>query len=190
MFSGNKTECRCGVSCVGELFIKDGSELMKEFLNKKPDGSYELIVSNGGCVDRDWIEIPEGAEVATKNGGTIFFWKPSQNSTYVDDEGWVLTIKGMISFEEYSRNPHCRIVWEKNIGVLRIDNVDHPSHYTQGKIECIDALESATIGKSGIEAVCVANVIKYLWRYEEKNGLEDVKKAQWYLERLVASMGS
>lgn len=38
---------------------------------------------------------------------------------------------------------------------------------------------------SGLEAVCVANVIKYLWRYEAKGGLEDVKKAQWYLERLI-----
>lgn len=73
---------------------------------------------------------------------------------------------------------------------VRQDAVNHPNHYKQGNIECIDALESATIGKSGIEAVCVANVIKYLWRYEEKNGLEDVKKAQWYLERLIASMDS
>ena len=68
------------------------------------------------------------------------------------------------------------------------DEVNHPSHYTQGKVECLDALESATIGKSGIEAVCVANVIKYLWRYEEKNGVEDVKKAQFYLNRLLAAL--
>uniref|UniRef100_A0AB39AIW0 Nucelotide kinase n=1 Tax=Klebsiella phage KpTRp1 TaxID=3236632 RepID=A0AB39AIW0_9CAUD len=65
------------------------------------------------------------------------------------------------------------------------DMVNHPSHYTQGSIECIDAIKAATVGKTGIEAVCVANVVKYLWRYEEKNGLEDVKKARWYLERLV-----
>lgn len=65
------------------------------------------------------------------------------------------------------------------------DNVNHPQHYTQGGIECIDALKAATVGKTGIEAVCVANVIKYLWRYEEKNGLEDIRKAQWYLERLI-----
>ena len=49
-----------------------------------------------------------------------------------------------------------------------IDNVNHPKHYTQGGIECIDALKAATVGKTGIEAVCVANVIKYCWRYEEK----------------------
>ena len=67
------------------------------------------------------------------------------------------------------------------------DNIN-PSHYKNGKIECIDAIESATIGKIGIEAACVANVIKYLWRYEDKNGLEDVKKAKWYLDRLILKL--
>lgn len=69
-----------------------------------------------------------------------------------------------------------------------IDVVNHPSHYTKGRIECIDAIESATTGKSGIEAVCVANVIKYLWRYEEKGGLESVRKAQWYLNKLISEL--
>ena len=65
------------------------------------------------------------------------------------------------------------------------DMVNHPKHYTNGKIECIEALEAATVNKNGIEAVCVANIIKYLWRYESKNGLEDVKKSKWYLEHLI-----
>lgn len=45
------------------------------------------------------------------------------------------------------------------------DNVNHPSHYTQGGVECIDAITAATVNKTGIEAVCTGNVIKYLWRY-------------------------
>ena len=64
------------------------------------------------------------------------------------------------------------------------DNVNHPSHYTQGGIECIDALEAATTGLEGIEAVCTANAIKYLWRWKYKNGVEDINKAIWYLEKL------
>ena len=68
------------------------------------------------------------------------------------------------------------------------DMVNHPQHYTQGDIECIDALKAATVGKRGIEAVCVANVIKYLWRYEEKNGIEDVRKAKFYIERLLKEL--
>lgn len=69
-----------------------------------------------------------------------------------------------------------------------VDMVNHPYHYTQGGIECIDALKAATVNKTGIEAVCTANAIKYLWRYEEKNGIEDVKKARWYIDRLIKEL--
>ena len=65
------------------------------------------------------------------------------------------------------------------------DPVNHPSHYCQGKVECIDALEAATTGLQGIEAVCTANAIKYLWRHKHKNGVEDLKKAIFYIERLI-----
>lgn len=62
----------------------------------------------------------------------------------------------------------------------------NPSHYKQGKVECIDAIESATVHKTGLEAVCTANVIKYLFRYESKNGIEDVYKSRWYLDKLIS----
>lgn len=65
------------------------------------------------------------------------------------------------------------------------DNVNHPAHYTQGGIECIDAIEAAVSELSGIEAVCTGNAIKYLWRWKQKNGVEDLKKARWYLNRLI-----
>ena len=65
------------------------------------------------------------------------------------------------------------------------DKVNHPAHYTAGKVECIDALESATVNLTGIEAVCTANAIKYLWRWKQKNGVEDLQKAKWYIERLI-----
>lgn len=66
-----------------------------------------------------------------------------------------------------------------------VDKVNHPSHYTQGKVECIDAIESATVHKNGLDAVCTANIIKYIWRCESKNGLEDLKKARWYLDKMI-----
>ena len=77
---------------------------------------------------------------------------------------------------------------EKPNDCIKPDMVAHPPHYNQGGIECIEAIKSAAVGKTGIEAVCVANVIKYLWRYETKNGLEDVRKAQWYLNRLIKEL--
>lgn len=65
------------------------------------------------------------------------------------------------------------------------DMVNHPSHYCTGKIECIDAIESAVSELSGLDAVCTANVIKYVWRWKHKNGSQDLRKAQWYLNKLI-----
>ena len=70
------------------------------------------------------------------------------------------------------------------------DIVNHPPHYTAGGIECIDALEAATIELHGIEAVCTANAIKYLWRWKMKNGTEDLKKAIWYINRIIDRAGA
>lgn len=65
------------------------------------------------------------------------------------------------------------------------DVINHPEHYTAGKVECIDAIEAATHDLTGIEAVCTANAIKYLWRWKRKNGQEDLRKARWYINQLL-----
>jgi len=70
---------------------------------------------------------------------------------------------------------------------LSVDNVNHPPHYNQGGIECIDAIKAAT--GSGFIKYCTGNVIKYLWRYDLKGGVEDLKKAAWYLDRAIKEMG-
>ena len=63
------------------------------------------------------------------------------------------------------------------------DIVNHPPHYNQKNVECFDAIESAT--DSGFEYYLQGNIIKYLWRYRYKNGLQDLKKASWYLNKLI-----
>jgi hypothetical protein len=69
---------------------------------------------------------------------------------------------------------------------LTVDNVNHPAHYNQGGIECIEAIKAAT--GSGFVKYCTGNVIKYLWRYDLKGGVEDLKKAAWYLDRAIKEM--
>jgi hypothetical protein len=66
------------------------------------------------------------------------------------------------------------------------DNVNHPSHYqsTNG-LEVIDAIEAFTEDLVGMEAVCTANALKYICRWKKKNGVEDLKKAVWYLNKLI-----
>ena len=65
------------------------------------------------------------------------------------------------------------------------DMVNSPAHYTQGDIECIDAIAQVVKDLDGMEAMCTGNAIKYLWRWKHKNGVEDLKKAMWYLQRMI-----
>lgn len=63
------------------------------------------------------------------------------------------------------------------------DNVNQPPHYNQAGIECIDAILAST--GDGFEYYLQGNIMKYLWRYRYKNGTEDLRKAQWYLNKLI-----
>ena len=76
-------------------------------------------------------------------------------------------------------------IFNSQVGAISRKDPINPAHYKRGDIECIDALAAATANLKGIDAVCTANAIKYLWRWKEKNGMEDLKKAHWYIERLI-----
>jgi len=66
---------------------------------------------------------------------------------------------------------------------MAVDMVDRPPHYNASSLECIDAIEA--IAGDGFEYYLQGNILKYLWRYRYKNGKEDLKKAQWYLNKLI-----
>lgn len=63
------------------------------------------------------------------------------------------------------------------------DNVNHPFHY-QGKYECIDEM-IALFGVDAVRCFCMYNVYKYRFRADRKNGSEDIKKAEWHMEKLM-----
>jgi len=67
----------------------------------------------------------------------------------------------------------------------KVDNVNSPSHYTTGNIECIDYIFD-TIADP--ESFCVGNVLKYVSRYKHKNGIEDLQKARYYLDKVIGLM--
>jgi hypothetical protein len=64
-------------------------------------------------------------------------------------------------------------------------NAINPAHYQKGGVECIEAIE-ASMSKEAFKGFLKGNCIKYIYRYENKNGAEDLKKAEWYLLRLIA----
>ena len=68
------------------------------------------------------------------------------------------------------------------------DVVNHPAHYTQGGIECIDAMKAA-FGVDELAIYCKIAAFKYVWRCEHKNGLEDLRKAVWYLNKFIELKG-
>ena len=84
------------------------------------------------------------------------------------------SIKDMIDFEGNKTMKGRELVDEM---------VNNPPHYNQKGIECIDAMQAAT--DEGFEYYLQGNIIKYMWRYRYKNGVEDLKKAQWYLTKLI-----
>ncbi len=67
-----------------------------------------------------------------------------------------------------------------------VDMVNSPPHYNEAGVECIDAIAAAL--SEGFEFYLQGNIMKYLWRYRYKNGIEDLKKASWYLDKLITEV--
>lgn len=66
------------------------------------------------------------------------------------------------------------------------DAVNHPNHYCKGGVECIDAIR-ASMTTEAFAGYCKGNVLKYVWRYESKGGVEDLDKALVYLNWLIGA---
>lgn len=77
---------------------------------------------------------------------------------------------------------------------IKSDTVNHPAHYQlrgfPAGFETIDVIEAVTADMKGMEAVCTANALKYIIRWKHKNGVEDLRKARWYLDRLIGECES
>ena len=113
---------------------------------------------------------------------------PGTGSTFgggergVDEKAW---------FAPVDDTPECKdgvcpVPWatKEESPVIQEDTVNHPSHYTDGGIECIEAIEAALTNEE-FRGYCKGNCIKYNWRERLKGGTESLKKAQWYLNRLI-----
>lgn len=110
----------------------------------------------------------------------------------VDVEGLNIEVRGKeLYVYDYEYEIHRKAGEEDAPKGLYIDYLEkqdavNPQHYKQGRTEVIDIIEDAVVGADPFEAVCQANVLKYTLRYRHKNGVEDLKKAVWYAEKLIA----
>lgn len=104
-------------------------------------------------------------------------------------EGKTITLYGCEKGIRCGKHGVCRCnsyvkMKESKLGKINEkDNVNHPKHYADScSIECIDAMVM-TFGAKGTAEYCVQNAYKYAWRHKYKNRLEDLKKAEWYLDK-------
>lgn len=117
-----------------------------------------------------------------KRRGQIIEVTPHQHSQTTTEAYWEsVELGGHIIPESYFT-----IVVEQPSDLK--DNIN-PSHYKSTKgFECIDVIEEVTKDLSGLEAVCTANAIKYLYRWKKKNGIEDCRKSLWYIQKLITHL--
>ena len=101
----------------------------------------------------------------------------------IEDCYWFLVSEGLIGKPEQPEINFVKV--ERNDEVEPTnDAVQHPSHYTQGGIECIEAIR-ASMTADGFCDYCKGNIVKYIWRWRDKGGVEDLRKASVYLDWLI-----
>ena len=109
----------------------------------------------------------------------------SSDDISTEDCYWFLVNEGLISKPEQPEINFAKV--ERNDEVEPTnDTVQHPSHYTQGGIECIEAIR-ASMTADGFCDYCKGNILKYIWRWRSKGGVEDLRKARVYLDWLIKS---
>ena len=93
----------------------------------------------------------------------------------------------MTYIEEQLEEAKKRVKEELEVKLEKEDMVNHPKHYTQGEIECIEVIKyiNDKLHMEGYEGYCLGNFIKYIWRCNFKNGWEDIDKAIFYLSELL-----
>ena len=121
---------------------------------------------------KDWFE-PVGPDVTDCPGGVC----PVPWATQEEDKPLPSRKAWDVYLEKHQE------VFDEQLPVLS-DTVNHPSHYSDGEIECIEAIE-AQLTPEEYRGYLKGNVAKYVWRERHKGGIESLKKAQWYLNRLI-----
>ena len=111
-------------------------------------------------------------------------WKQYQKNPSVEHRVFYVAVTRAKKIITHIRTNYTKILRD----MKKTDNVNHPPHYTNGDIECLDAIKSA-LGEDGFNAYLKGAIIKYLWRMDHKgNQMEDAQKAQFYNNRLVKEL--
>lgn len=177
-----------GIKFNGKVF--KSSEL--EFINKK-NGFHFFIDEDGfPCIlashlrTKDAATYPEKEVEETEmneNEVAQNFVNDFEDalSDYIDDKEFGAVTKGLGELYEKFKNGMKKEENKSSNSDAKCNNVFHPNHYNTGKYECIEVMREV-FGDEAVKLFCAMNAFKYLWRYNKKNGEEDVAKACNYLK--------
>lgn len=173
---------------------------MKEWLLKTEDGKYHYYRDDMSVCPKyiEKIEIPEDCNFVTIIDKKMLFWLYSGLICCFENGGISAKYKPIYNSVMEYLNEFCGeayIIWERKVyqtgddsvvdaECFPEDKVNQPNHYANFSIECIDAMQ-AMLSREEFIGYLRGNIFKYLWRYKLKNGVEDLKKAQWYQNKLI-----
>ena len=150
----------------------------------------ESIESRGATSWNDWFDPIDGTSSGKGRITTFQDSGTGAGRAGGDGETSVGKTAGFDALEKVSDCPGgvCPVPWaiKEETPVIETDQVNHPPHYTNGGIECIEAIESQLTSEE-YRGYLKGNIAKYMWRERMKGGTESLKKAQWYLDRLIQS---
>ena len=125
----------------------------------------------------------DGCRLRNPNDGSCRCSWDDLSDENTEDCYWFLVNEGLIGKPEQPEINFVKAERNDEVGPTN-DAVQHPSHYTQGGVECIDAIR-ASMTADGFCDYCKGNIIKYIWRWRDKGGVEDLRKASVYLDWLI-----
>lgn len=104
----------------------------------------------------------------------------------VPEKAWFASVETDDTLKMECKDGVCPVPWavKEATPVVQLDQVNHPPHYTDGGIETIEAIE-AQLSQEEYEGYLRGNCVKYLWRWRNKGGVQDLEKCRWYLDRLI-----
>ena len=140
----------------------------------------------GRCAECGWSiysDLPKSAKRQLEGHMELFHGE--NYSLYMIDRGFPIYVGYILDDDEKPDIPVCAPKDENEF-----DSVDHPQHYASGSLECIDWIE-AELTYEEFEGYLKGQIFKYVWRYRDKGKKsQDLKKARWYLNKLIGKMES
>ncbi len=186
-FWAGRKQCRPVEPPVIEACTETANDQLRQSLMDYPFGE-PSVIKDCLTTESNCPEIPDSSSEPLAVGDAVIIVERSHKWRGV--RGRIVSVSESNEYPlEFISDCGKRLGYFRSSSVRKKNKADpiNPSHYKQGGIECIEAIKAAT--GDGFIGYVWGNVLKYLWRWPKKGGIDDLKKARWYLDRLITEAG-